>query len=138
MRTISTIGWLMLQILAVSVLGHQVALEPGLIQKLKRRPAADAFSKRAQFEESGSYSKELLDAAVHAGSHTFRVGDVKEYRLGELLQQSGHVGDDLEGMYWVDGTGSYPFYGPWRAHPEPETVRIIGVDQKTGTITVSS
>ena len=54
MRTISTIGWLMLQILAVSVLGHQVALEPGLIQKLKRRPAADAIKLVAVDHETGT------------------------------------------------------------------------------------
>ena len=39
MRTQSQLGWAMLQYLAVTVLGHQVAQDPELVRKLERRRA---------------------------------------------------------------------------------------------------
>lgn len=33
---------------------------------------------------------------------------------------SSYAGQHNEGAFWVDATGSHPFYGPWLPHPEPE------------------
>ncbi len=110
LRDQSTLGWMLLPMLATTVLGHNVKQNPELLRG-KKKPL--------QWDESGSFTPALLEYLA-TGS------DVRNFKAGDMRYYSTETGEELT----KEQADAMPDNGSRGV--------VIDVRKDTGTIKVSA